>query len=188
MDKRSRIYSVVFSVLFVITIVSGVTLAIYTWQSISDEDSIIEGDSACFDINYFNFGNIGSDEEPAQLRLGNSFWDGQAATVQINIDPKCTDVTGVATLYLNTSEETSDNLINSNALYYDIVIENVSVKSGIVNTKESIPVYENFNIGYDVLQIDVFVWINGNNVDMSNLDDVIGSTYKGNITASAESR
>lgn len=188
MDKRSRMYSVIFSVLFVITIVSGVTLAIYTWQSISEEDSVIEGDSTCFDITYVKGNNIGSNEDVARIPLGTNYLDGLSTTIKMSVDTRCTDISGRGTLYLNTEEETSDVLINNNLLNYEVVVEGNSVDRGIINSKDSIPIYEDFEITYDVKNITVYVWVNGEYVTNDNVNEVTTGVYKGYISASAESR
>lgn len=188
MDKRNKLYSSIFVILFIITVVSGVTLAIFTWQSISEEDSIIEGESTCFDIVYAKGNNIGSNEESAKLSLGTSYMDGLSTTLSINVDPKCMDITGLATLYLNTDEETNDILINNNILNYNVIVSGESVSSGIINTRESIVILDNFEINYDIKNVTVYVWVNGEKVTSDNVFDVVNSTYKGNITARAESR
>ena len=186
MDRRSKIYMIIFSILFVVTIVSGITLAIYTWQTINDD--IIEGESTCFDIVYVKGNDIGSNENMEKLVLGNDYLDGLSTTIEMNIDSKCVDISGVGTLYLNTLEETSDYLINNSLLNYQVLVDSSKVSSGVINTKNSIPIYSDFNIDYDVKSITVYVWLNGEKVTNDNLEEVLSSVYKGNITATAESR
>lgn len=188
MNKKSNIYSIIFSILFVVFLVSGVTLAVYTWQTISGEEDIIEGTSTCFNINYVKGNDIGSNENMKKLSLGSSYKDGLSTTMKINIDSSCTDITGIGTLYLNTETDTSDYLITSGILNYQVLVGSSKVASGVINTKDSIAIYSDFAVNYNVKSITVYVWVNGKNVTNDNVEDVINSAYKGNITVNVESR
>lgn len=188
MNKKYNIYSIVFGILLLITLISGGTLAVYTWQTISEDEDIIEGKSNCFTINYVKGNDIGSNENVEKLTLGSKYTDGLSTTIKIGIAAKCEGITGIGTLYLNTEDDTSDYLIDNKLLNYQVVLGTTKVKSGVINTKNSIPIYEDFTINNTEKSLTVYVWINGANVTEDNLDFVLNSVYKGNITATAESR
>ena len=188
MDRRSNIYIIIFSILFVVTIVSGITLAIYTWQTISEDEDVIEGESSCFNVIYVKGNNIGSDQGSETLYLGKNHGDGLSTTMNIRIDSECVGISGLGTIYLNTDEETSDYLINSGLLNYRITVNGSLAKTGIINSKSSMPIYENFSVDYNNKNITVYVWLNGENVTNDNVEEVMNSIYKGNINVRVESR
>lgn len=70
-----------------------------------------------------------------KLNIGKTYTDGLSTNVKIKVDNTC-NVTGKGILYLNTTEETSDYLINNNLLNYQVLVGYSKVAEGIVNTKE----------------------------------------------------
>lgn len=187
MSKKSNIYSIIFIVLFVIILISGVTFAIYTWQTLNDDEDVYEGVSTCFDIVYSKGSDIGSNENSRKLSLGKRYSDGLSTSLRININSKCKDITGIGTLYLNTEEETSDYLLEDGILNYYVSSSGTS-SSGVIDSKGSIPIYSDFIVDQNSKNITVYVWVNGANVTNENVEQIINGIYKGNITASVESR
>ena len=185
MDRKSNILSIIFSVLFVITLIFGVTYAAYTWQSSND---FIEGESSCFNVIYEKGNDIGNNNNLEKLYLGSSYKDGISTTVKIAIDSKCNDISGIGTLYLNTKNETSDIYIENELLNYYVLVDNSKVSSGVINTRDSIEIYKDFELTYDVKTITVYVWLDGSKVNNDNLETVLNGTYRGNITADVENR
>ena len=59
--------------------------------------------------------------------------------------------------------------------------------SGIVSSAEQTPIYSNIPITTTEKTIKVYIWIDGSLVTNDNVNDILSSVYKGNITMSIES-
>lgn len=184
---KTKIIGIVLGIILFIILAVGLTYAVYSWATNDIENKYIEVNSNCFNIVYTKGANIGSNEKKAELNIGSDYKSGLSTTVKMSIDSTC-NITGVGTLYLNTSEETSDYLIDNNLLNYQVLVGSSKVADGIVTTKGKSIIYDNFTINSSVKSITVYVWISGENVTQENVDKVVNSIYKGTISSSAESR
>lgn len=82
----------------------------------------IYAESNCFSIVYTKGQDIGSNENLKKLNIGSTYTDGLSTTVKIKTDSSCNITKGIGVLYLITSEETSDYLIDNNLLNYQVMI------------------------------------------------------------------
>lgn len=184
MHKKAKILGTIFGILGFILLICGITYAIYTWATIDTENKVIEANSTCFNVIYTKGNNIGSNEQLAVLNIGNSYKDGLSTTVKLKMDSNC-KTTGKGTIYLNTTK-ISDIL--QNTLNYEVRYGSSSVAKGTIPGIGTIPIYENFDINTSEKSITVYVWLSGENLDENNIEEILKAEYKGNITASVESR
>lgn len=182
MKNKSKIIGIVLGAVLFIMLAVGLTYAVYTWTTTDEENKDLEGSGKCFNIVYTKGANIGSNENLEKIDIGSSYKDGLSTTVKMKIDSSC-NISGKGTIYLNTTE-VSDILLTNNILNYYVS----SGTKGIVNSRDPIIIYDNFDVTSTEKSITVYLWISGENVDSNNLEEILSSTYKGYITAKVESR
>ena len=180
--KKKILYSVLI-VLLIIIVSVGIT---YAWLSWSGSVNI-SGTSECFDVNYVKGQDIGSEESPAKLSLASSYTEGLSTVVKVNLNDTCTILNGTGTLYLNTDSITSNILLTSNVLKYQVLDGTTEITNGIITSTGTLAIYNNIPITNEVKSITVYIWIDGNLVTNDNVNDVLSSIYKGNISMSVES-
>ena len=180
--KKKILYSILVVVLIIIVSV-GIT---YAWLSWSGSVNI-SGTSECFDVNYVKGQDIGSEESPAKLSLASSYTEGLSTVVKVNLNDTCTILNGTGTLYLNTDSITSNILLTSNVLKYQVLDGTTEINSGIITSTGTLAIYDNIPITNEEKSITVYIWIDGNLVTNDNVNDVLSSIYKGNISMSVES-
>lgn len=164
--------------------VTGVTYAIYTW-AMSEK---ITGTAECFKVNYVKGQDIGSENEYRMLMPSSDYTGGLFASVIVNVDSSCTIENGVGILYLNTDSSTSEALLNSGALKYQIIENSITkVASGTISGTEPLPIYENINVTTNPTQYTVSVWLDISMITDSNKDEILTSSYLGNISMKIES-
>lgn len=188
MKKRQNIILIILLVLLIVTILSGVTFAAYTWQTLSSQNKEIQGITSCFNVNYVKGDNIGSNENNEILSLGSSYLDGLSTTVKMSLDDSCDIDSGVGIIYLNTDSEIDNYFIDNKLLHYEVLVDSISVNHGIIDTKDSIPIYSNFDVTTDEKKITVYIWLNGELVTNDNWDTIVNLVYRGSITARVDSR
>ena len=183
--KKKVIYSIIIvSVIIILSV--AVTYAVYTFSGVVN----ISGTSECFDVNYVKGGDIGSDSSPAKFSLASSYTGGLSTSVTVSLKSTCTITNGTGTLYLNTDTSvTSSALLNGKVLKYQVLDGSTPVEggSGIVSSAEQTPIYSNIPITTTEKTIKVYIWIDGSLVTNDNVNDILSSVYKGNITMSIES-
>ena len=183
--KKKVIYSIIIvSVIIILSV--AVTYAVYTFSGSVN----ISGTSECFDVNYVKGGDIGSDSSPAKFSLVSSYTGGLSTSVTVSLKSTCTITNGTGTLYLNTDTSvTSSALLNGKVLKYQVLDGSTPVEggSGIVSSAEQTPIYSNIPITTTEKTIKVYIWIDGSLVTNDNVNDILSSVYKGNITMSIES-
>ena len=183
--KKKVIYSIIIvSVIIILSV--AVTYAVYTFSGSVN----ISGTSECFDVNYVKGGDIGSDSSPAKFSLASSYTGGLSTSVTVSLKSTCTITNGTGTLYLNTDTSvTSSALLNGKVLKYQVLDGSTPVEggSGIVSSAEQTPIYSNIPITTTEKTIKVYIWIDGSLVTNDNVNDILSSVYKGNITMSIES-
>lgn len=180
--KKKILYSILVVVLIIIVSV-GIT---YAWLSWSGSVNI-SGTSECFDVNYVKGQDIGSEESPAKLSLASSYTEGLSTVVKVNLNDTCTILNGTGTLYLNTDSITSNILLTSNVLKYQVLDGTTEITNGIITSTGTLAIYDNIPITNEEKSITVYIWIDGNLVTNDNVNDVLSSIYKGNISMSVES-
>lgn len=180
--KKKILYSILVVVLIIIVSV-GIT---YAWLSWSGSVNI-SGTSECFDVNYVKGQDIGSEESPAKLSLASSYTEGLSTVVKVNLNDTCTILNGTGTLYLNTDSITSNILLTSNVLKYQVLDGTTEITNGVITSTGTLAIYDNIPITNEEKSITVYIWIDGNLVTNDNVNDVLSSIYKGNISMSVES-
>ena len=180
--KKKILYSVLI-VLLIIIVSVGIT---YAWLSWSGSVNI-SGTSECFDVNYVKGQDIGSEESPAKLSLASSYTEGLSTVVKVNLNDTCTILNGTGTLYLNTDSITSNILLTSNVLKYQVLDGTTEITNGVITSTGTLAIYDNIPITNEEKSITVYIWIDGNLVTNDNVNNVLSSIYKGNISMSVES-
>ena len=180
--KKKILYSILVVVLIIIVSV-GIT---YAWLSWSGSVNI-SGTSECFDVNYVKGQDIGSEESPAKLSLASSYTEGLSTVVKVNLNDTCTILNGTGTLYLNTDSITSNILLTSNVLKYQVLDGTTEITNGVITSTGTLAIYDNIPITNEEKSITVYIWIDGNLVTNDNVNNVLSSIYKGNISMSVES-
>ena len=151
--KKKKEILIVLSVLILIILVAGITYAAFTWASDPDK-GYIELNSQCFDVVYVK----GNDITGTNIKLGTSYKGNVSTEVQVSINGDCT-ILGTGTLYLTTNEDTSDIFISDNKLHYQVLDDNVEVSSGIISSKDKLPIYSGFEINYEVKTLKIYLWV-----------------------------
>lgn len=187
MMEKKKLFGTILGVFLFVVLIFGVTYAIYTWATTPNDEKLVEGNIECFNIVYTKGEDIGSDNSIEKIQIGSTYTDGESTTIKIKLDGSCNVPSGVATLYLNTTEM-SNVLKSNNILNYQVLDGNTSKNSGVISDVGSIPIYDNFTVTTSEKSITVYLWINGEHIDNSNVNDILSSIYKGNITAKVESR
>ena len=180
--KKKILYSILI-VLLIIIVSVGITYAWLSWSGVVN----ISGTSECFDVNYVKGQDIGSEESPAKLSLASSYTEGLSTVVKVNLNDTCTILNGTGTLYLNTDSITSNILLTSNVLKYQVLDGTTEITNGIITSTGTLAIYDNIPITNEEKSITVYIWIDGNLVTNDNVNDVLSSIYKGNISMSVES-
>ena len=180
--NKKLLYSILTVLLIAIVSVS-VTYAWLSWSSSVN----IGGTSECFDVNYVKGQDIGSDSNPANFSLASTYTEGLSSVIKVNLKDTCTISNGTGTLYLNTDITTSNILLTSGVLKYQVLEGTNEVANGTVSSTGNLPIYNNIEINNEVKQLTVYIWIDGSLVNDSNSNDILSSIYKGNITMSIES-
>ena len=180
---KNKLIATIIFVISLIVIVGGSTYAIYTWATKED----INGSTECFKVNYVKGQDIGSDNEHRVLMPSHDYTEGLYATVIVGMDSNCIG-NGVGTLYLNTDESTSDALLSSGALKYQIIENSLTLgSSGTISSTGQLIIGENLEITNYLKQYTVIVWLDGSLVNNDNSSEILSSTYKGNISMKVES-
>ena len=180
--KKKVILTIVFVILFIL-LVAGVTYAIYTW---SVNNINVNGTLECFRVNYVKGQDIGSENEYKVFMPSDDYTGGLYASVIVNMDKECIN-NGVGTLYLNTDESTSDILLTSGVLKYQVIINSLTLGgTGTITSTGVLTIGENLNI-VDSAQYTVVVWIDGNMINSGNLNEILSSSYIGSISMKVES-
>ena len=168
--EKYKILGTVVGVLAFIALIAGLTYAWFTWQS---GNTILNGTTDCFTINYTNGQAISGEIIPSADYTG-----GKTTTVEIGIDSSCT-IGGTAKIKLTTEESSTINL-DGGAVKYAVYNGDSEVSSGTVTsgTMDLATV----NLTNSQVTYTVYVWIDGTLTDNS----YVGTTYSGYIHATAE--
>ena len=179
MNKKKKIFLITGISLLVLIAIVGGTYAWLSWSGVVN----ISGTSECFDVNYVKGQDIGSDSNPANFSLASTYTEGLSSVIKVNLKDTCTITNGTGTLYLNTDSTTSNILLTSNVLKYQVLEGTNEVASSTGN----LPIYNNIEINNEVKELTVYIWIDGSLVNNDNSNDILSSVYKGNISMSIES-
>lgn len=183
MNKRKML--IVFLVLLGIISIAGFTYAVFTWAF----KERVSGESECFKIDYNKGQDIGSENNSRLFMPSNDYRGGLFASVVVNTKDTCDVTEGVGTLYLTTDDSTSDVLLSSGVLKYQVIENELNlVSAGIITSKGTIPIYDNISINTTLKKISVSVWIDGSMLSDSNMNDILSSSYIGKISMRAEGR
>ena len=177
---------ILYSVLIVLLIIIVSVCITYAWLSWSGSVNI-SGTSECFDVNYVKGQDIGSEESPAKLSLASSYTEGLSTVVKVNLNDSCTILNGTGTLYLNTDSITSNILLTSNVLKYQVLDGTTEITNGVITSTGTLAIYDNIPITNEEKSITVYIWIDGNLVTPDNASEILASVYKGSITMDIKS-
>lgn len=178
MNNKKRLVLIILLILTVL----GTTYAVYTWAG----KTFIRGTSECFEVNYVKGRDIGSNGEI--LQLGASALDGLAASIEVGLKSSCSITSGKGILYLDIDTSTSDILLSSGALKYQIWEGNSITKEGILSTKGRNTLIDNMVLSSETKSIIVIVWLDGSLVTEDNLNEISTATFSGRINLEVESR
>lgn len=180
---KKKLILIILLVIVGIISVASITYAIYTWAMSEDVTGTLE----CFDIVYAKGSDIGSDNEHRVFMPSNDYTGGLFATVVVGTKTNCTIDKGKGTLYLNTDSSTSQILLTSGALKYQVIENSITkVANGTVTSGE-VPIYSDFDVTNELKQYTVSVWLDSSMINDSNMNDILTSSYIGNISMKVES-
>jgi len=182
---KKKLILIIFLVIVGIISVASITYAIYTWSF--DYNGDVAGSLECFDIVYAKGSDIGSDNEHRVFIPSSDYTGGLFATVVVGTKTNCTIDKGKGTLYLNTDSSTSQILLTSGALKYQVIENSITkVANGTVTSGE-VPIYSDFDVTNELKQYTVSVWLDSSMINDSNMNDILTSSYIGNISMKVES-
>ena len=178
--KKAKLVGTIFGVILFIALIAGFTYAWVAWQS----DNInISGTADCFDIDYGISQQIGSASTKGSLEMASSYTEGLSAKVSLALKSTCTNVSGTATLYLNTSSASANVL--KGALKYTVLKDSTVVSTGVISSSNKITLASNIDVSSTTpVTYTVYVWLDGTVADNSYAD----TTYTGYISAEAVSK
>lgn len=177
--------TIILLVLLGILLVIGATYAIYTWAF----QEHLSGVSECFKIDYTKGQDIGSENNSRLFMPSADYRGGLFASLIVNTKNTCDVTEGIGTLYLTTDDSTSDILLSSGMLKYQVIENELTlVSSGTVTSKGMIPIYNNIPVNTTSKKISVSVWIDGNMLTDSNIEEILSSSYVGKISMRVEGR
>ena len=172
-----KIFGAIIGTFAFFILVLGATYAWFTWSS---NNTIINGTTGCFTINYLSGTAINGE----YLGMSTSYKGGVNTTVTINIAATCT-IKGTADIILTTT-----NVTYTTGLKYAVVMNNNVVKrepgstelaegdiTGTGTMTLAKVTLSQVSTGYTV-----YIWLDGAEAG----DEAIGSTYSGYIHAVAE--
>lgn len=179
MKKTKLIGAIIVSTIFILMI-AGSTYAWFNWKS---DNANISSKSNCFVINYGISQEIGFSDASHFLTMGEDYTSGLFSTVSLSINPNCTGIKGVGTIYLNTNVIGTDDDILTEGLKYTVVRKTGSnseiLTSGTITSTEKIKLLEDINITTNTYTYEVWVWIDSNIFD----NNYNKANYSGYISA-----
>lgn len=185
--KKSKLVGIIIGIFLFVCLIAGLTYAWFSWKG---SDVVVEGSVACFNIDYLSLKEIGTNDNAIQLSMVNSYDESEYAEVSIALNSECTNIHGLATLYLNTNAEETDSDIFDGAFKYTVVKvdavgnELATISNGVISSAEKIKLAENIKINSTNPSIyRIYVWING--VEAGN--SYANLNYSGYISAEAVS-
>ena len=183
-DKNKNKKIIIF-ILFLMVVVVSVTYAWFTWQS---SNTTISGSTDCFTINYDKGSDIGSNDNPSNLRPVCDYKEGDNVVLSINVDSSC-NVTGTGKINLTTTTFDLENgtsafsLSNSSEILKYKVVKvsgstetEVSGCSGNVNSLGTIGLCD-ISVTSNVDTYKVYLYMDCNTATI----DYIGASYVGYI-------
>lgn len=181
--KKSKLILLIIGIVLVII---GITYAVFTWVVPALK---ITGSSECFDLNvkYAKGKDIGSDDKSKTLLIGGDYKSGLSTTITVSLGSTCTINTGKGTLYLNTDSITSNNLLTSGALKYQIMSGTTNLGSGVISSTGNLAIANNVALTTSPKNITVYVWVDGNVLTEEQMLALLDTKYKGSINMKIES-
>ena len=171
MEKKRKLYGMIIGVVAFIAVVAGLTYAWFTWAS---NNTIIQGDSGCFTIQYTNGTAISGSLAPSSDYTG-----GKSTTATLNINSTCT-TDGDATINLITDSSATTAIdLTTNAVKYAVYQDTTQVSAGTVT--QATQALATFPLTKIATEYTIYVWVDGEIADNS----FVGKTYSGYISASA---
>lgn len=184
MTKRS--ITLITIIILVIALIGGTTYAAFTFSFNHDIDLTSE----CFDIIYTKGQDIGSNENKSTLSISDNYRGGLSTTLKIKNNGECGIASkGKGIIYLNTEDITTDELITSGVLSYQVLEEDFKeLSTGTITSKGKVVICDSLEITTEEKGVTVYLWINSQKLNDDNVGAIINSTYKGYISVRAENR
>ena len=191
-ERKRKILGAMIGIIAFIAVIAGATYAWLTWRS---NNTIINGTTGCFTIDYTKGADITGTLKLKNLQLssvsvGSAFTYDSATmastTVQMGVNSACS-IQGTGTITLNTTSIDADLVTGDSigALNYVVVntSDTVLAKGTVTATANNSQVlYTGFNLSMGTkTSYKVILWIDGNKANAG----AIGGSYQGNISASA---
>lgn len=181
--SRTKLIGALIGVIVFISMIIGLTYAWFVWQS---SNINISGTSNCFNVNYGISQEIGSSSASYQMSLGESYTDGEYASVTLSLDPNCSGINATGKLYLNTNTAGTSTEILSGALKYTVVEKNGTISeevaTGTITSADKLLLLDNIPISLSTsTSYEVWVWIDGTIAD----NTYYKVSYSGYISAEA---
>jgi len=173
--NKYKIVGIILGVVIFSLCIAGITYAFITWSSTEDINKTVK--SKCFNVLYTKGTDISGTINPSYDYTG-----GLYTTIKMNIDSNC-NIKANGKLYLETKNETSNNLFREGLLNYHVVKGGTVVSSGSITEKGEIEI----DLGELVASTSastsytLYVWIDYNLVQ--NTDAF--SSYIGSIRGEA---
>ena len=188
--KKSKTIGIILGIIVFLILVGGATYAWLTWRS---NNIAIGGSSECFNIDYTISREIGTQENPANIRFLEDYTEGEYAEVSLSINDSCVNVGGKGKIYLTTNAQGTSNAILTGGLYYTLTSitnnrETVIKEEAITSTNEILLLDDIFiSTSSDDTKYRVYIWINGplkdNNDNYVADSTYVDATYAGSIRA-----
>lgn len=172
--NKYKVVGLILGVIIFSLCIAGITFALITWSSDNISRTV---KSKCFNVLYTKGTDISGAINPSYDYTG-----GLSTTIKMNIDSSC-NIKANGKLYLETKNETSNNLFREGLLNYHVVSGNTVISSGNITEKGEIEI----NLGELTAATSastsytLYVWIDYNLVE--NTDAF--STYLGSIRGEA---
>jgi len=172
--SKYKVVGIIVGVIVFSLCIAGITYALFTWNSDNINKKV---SSKCFNVLYTKGTDISGAINPSSNYTG-----GLYTTVKMNIDSDC-DIKANGKLYLETKNETSNNLFREGLLNYHVVKGSTVVSSGPITSKGEIEI----DLGELTASTSastsytLYVWIDYNLVE--NTDAF--SSYLGSIRGEA---
>lgn len=186
--SKKYIYGSIIGVFAIIIVVAGSTYAWYTWKS---NNTNINGNLVCFDIDYDKGQDIGSAGSPYSLNPSCGYKEGAKATVTINTKENCYDSAKATINLVTTAFNFSDgssafSVPTQQVLKYQVTTgtgtneTELTGCSGYVESVSTLPIC-NIDVTPTETTYNVYLYLDCNTVTT----EYSGSTYSGYIQTSA---
>lgn len=174
--KKEKLIGLVLGIILFVVAIAGITYAFVFWTS-DNINNVVS--SKCFNVLYDNGTDLIGNLVPSDDYTG-----GLSVTVKMDISSDC-DIDARGKLYLNTSEDTSSNLLNRPGLLnYQVLFGNrvTNIRGSITSTGDiEIDLGDLSKNTVATSSYTVYVWLDNDLIENSDNNSV----YYGSIRSEA---